>query len=57
MCAAGILADDAGAQTYPNRPIRCIIPYVAGSSPDVVGRIVGPRIAERLGQPLVLDNG
>ena len=53
---AGILANEAGAQTYPNRPIRCIIPYIAGSSPDVVGRIVGPRISERLGQPLVFDN-
>jgi tripartite-type tricarboxylate transporter receptor subunit TctC len=56
LCAASILADDASAQTYPNRPIRWIVPYVAGSSPDVVGRIVGPRISERLGQPLVIDN-
>jgi tripartite-type tricarboxylate transporter receptor subunit TctC len=46
----------ASAQTYPNQPIRCIIPYVAGSSPDVVARIVGPKLSERLGQALVLDN-
>ncbi|MDB5924529.1 MAG: transporter substrate-binding protein [Betaproteobacteria bacterium] len=56
MCGAGILANDASAQTYPNRPIRCIIPYIAGSSPDVVGRIVGPRLSERLGQAVVIDN-
>ncbi len=59
-----MLASDAGAQTtstgsghaYPNRPIRCIIPYIAGSSTDVVGRIVGPRLSERLGQAVVIDN-
>ena len=56
MCGASILADDASAQTYPNRPIRCIIPYVAGSSPDVVARIIGPRLSERLGQAIVIDN-
>jgi tripartite-type tricarboxylate transporter receptor subunit TctC len=53
---ACILADDVGAQTYPNRPIRCIVPYVAGSSPDVVARIVVPKLSERLGQPVVIDN-
>ncbi len=46
----------ARAQDYPNRPIRCIIPYVAGSSPDVVARIIGPKLSERLGQPVVMDN-
>lgn len=46
----------ASAQTYPNRPIRCIVPYVAGSSPDVVARIIGPKLSERLGQALVIDN-
>ena len=56
MWGASILANDASAQTYPNRPIRCIIPYIAGSSPDVVGRIVGPKLSERLGQAVVIDN-
>src|SRR5215210_4952230 len=56
MWGASILADDANAQTYPNRPIRCIVAYVAGSSPDVVARIIGPRLSERLGQAIVIDN-
>jgi len=56
MWGASILANDATAQTYPNRPIRCIIPYIAGSSTDVVGRIVGPKLSERLGQAVVIDN-
>ncbi|MDQ1525944.1 MAG: hypothetical protein QOG18_557, partial [Microbacteriaceae bacterium] len=56
MWGVSILANDASAETYPNRPIRCIIPYIAGSSPDVVGRIVGPKLSERLGQAVVIDN-
>ena len=56
MWGAGSLADDASAQTSPNRPIRCIVAYVAGSSPDVVARIIGPKLFERLGQAVVLDN-
>ena len=56
MWGACILADDASAQSYPNRPIRCIVPYIAGSSPDVVARIVGPKLSGRLGQPVVIDN-
>ncbi|MGZ5139684.1 MAG: tripartite tricarboxylate transporter substrate binding protein, partial [Burkholderiales bacterium] len=40
----------------PNRPIRCIVPYIAGSSPDVVARIIGPSLSERLGQAVVIDN-
>jgi len=56
MWGASILADDAGAQAYPNRQIRCIVPYIAGASPDVVARIIGPRLSERLGQAVVIDN-
>jgi len=56
MWGAGILANDVNAQTYPNRPIRCIVPYIAGSSPDVVARIVVPKLSERLGQGVVIDN-
>ena len=56
MWGASILATDVGAQTYPNRPIRCIVPYIAGSSPDVVARIVGPKLSEGLGQTVVIDN-
>jgi tripartite-type tricarboxylate transporter receptor subunit TctC len=56
MWGASILANDASGQIYPNRPIRCIVPYIAGSSPDVVARIIGPKLSERLGQAVVIDN-
>ena len=51
-----LFSHDGYAQSYPNHPIRCIVPYVAGSSPDVVARIIGPRLSERLGQAVVFDN-
>jgi tripartite-type tricarboxylate transporter receptor subunit TctC len=53
---ANLFAHDANAQGYPNHPIRCIVPYIAGSSPDVVARIIGPKLSERLGQSVVIDN-
>ncbi|MGZ5218066.1 MAG: Bug family tripartite tricarboxylate transporter substrate binding protein [Caldimonas sp.] len=52
---AGVaLAQGSGA--WPNRPIRIVIPYAAGSSPDVFARIVAEKIAPRLGQPVLVDN-
>ena len=52
-CVAGAVAADA---TYPERPIRLIIPQSPGGASDTVGRIVAQRLGERLGQPLVADN-
>jgi tripartite-type tricarboxylate transporter receptor subunit TctC len=45
----------AGAQTFPTRPIRLIVSQSAGSSNDVLARIVGQKMAESLGQPIVID--
>ena len=46
------------AQTgpYPNRPIRLIVPFPAGVSPDVVARLIGDRLSNAMGQPVVIDN-
>src|SRR5262249_6918231 len=41
---------------YPARPIRLIVPFAAGGNADIVGRIVGDRISNALGQPVVIDN-
>ena len=41
---------------YPNRPLRFIVPFAAGSANDTVARIVGPALAEGLGRPVVIDN-
>jgi tripartite-type tricarboxylate transporter receptor subunit TctC len=46
----------AGAQTFPSKPIRVIIPFVAGGSSDIVGRAIGSKFQEFLGQPAVVEN-
>ena len=42
--------------SYPNKPIRLIVPYPAGGGTDTVGRMIGQRLAEAWGQPVVVDN-
>ena len=44
------------AQDYPNRPVRLIVPFAAGSTPDVFARIVGEKVGQALKQPLVIEN-
>lgn len=44
------------AQTYPDRPVRLIVPFPPGGSNDVVARVVGAQLSERIGQTVVIDN-
>jgi tripartite-type tricarboxylate transporter receptor subunit TctC len=46
----------AWAQAYPARPVRLIVPIAAGGSQDILARLVGQWLSERLGQPFVIDN-
>ena len=46
----------AQANGYPNRPIKMIVPFAAGLSPDVVARLIGDKLSQALGQPVVIDN-
>jgi tripartite-type tricarboxylate transporter receptor subunit TctC len=46
----------AGAQGFPSKPIRVVIPFVAGGSSDIVGRAIGSKFQEFLGQPAVVEN-
>ncbi len=54
--AASIAALSAGAQTWPDKPIKFIVAAPAGSSLDVLARTIGDRLKDRLGQPVVVDN-
>ncbi len=54
--ALSIWAFDANAQTYPDRPIRVIVPIAAGSVTDVIMRATAAELAPRIGQPFVIEN-
>ena len=51
---AVVIATAAWSQNYPSRPITLIVPYGAGGSVDAVGRIIAPKLTERLGQSVVV---
>ena len=46
----------AQAPAWPSKPVKLVVPYGAGSSPDVIARIVGEKLAVRLGQPVIVEN-
>ncbi|MDB5883081.1 MAG: tripartite tricarboxylate transporter substrate binding protein [Ramlibacter sp.] len=58
VLAAGLAfaASAAFSQTWPARPIRMIVPFAAGGPTDVYARIIGQRLAEELGQPVVIED-
>ncbi|HET7596918.1 MAG TPA: tripartite tricarboxylate transporter substrate binding protein, partial [Burkholderiales bacterium] len=54
--AALALVSTSFAQTYPTRPVRMMVPFPAGGGSDTMGRIVGAKLSERLGQQIVVEN-
>src|SRR5262245_36834450 len=55
-CAALFAATDARSQSYPAKPIRLIVPFPPGGPIDVMGRITGDRLAQGIGQTVVIEN-
>jgi tripartite-type tricarboxylate transporter receptor subunit TctC len=54
--ASVVVTGDLAAQEYPSGPIKMVVPYAGGGPVDVVARLVGQSLSERLGKPIVIEN-
>ena len=56
FAALSACSTGAAAQAYPDKPIHMIVPFAAGGTVDIVGRLLGARLGEALGQPFIIEN-
>ena len=56
LCGTALVAGQAAAQSYPTRAIRIIVASAPGGGPDLAARLVGQKLSEALGQPVIVDN-
>jgi tripartite-type tricarboxylate transporter receptor subunit TctC len=54
--ALSLFAASAWSQAYPSKPVRVVVPYPAGSTPDIIGRTLAERLQKAFGQPFVVEN-
>ena len=56
LCSLPVAAQTASAPAYPSQTVRLVVPFSAGTGMDTIARTVAPRLSERLGQPVVVQN-
>jgi tripartite-type tricarboxylate transporter receptor subunit TctC len=56
LALSAVVATPALAQNYPNRPVRLVVPFPAGGGVDTMARIVGNKLSERIGQPVLVEH-
>ena len=55
LCICAIIGTSVGAQEYPSKTVTIIVPFAAGGAVDTLARILGQKLAENLGKPVVVD--
>ena len=55
-CMFAVFSHVAGAQPYPNKPIKAIVPFAPGSATDTIGRTFATKMSEELGQAIIIEN-
>ena len=56
LCLATLCAGQALAQAYPSKPLRLVVPFPPGGPTDILGRAIGAKLGELLGQTVIIDN-
>ena len=56
LCAAALPGGTACGQPYPSKPLKVVLPFPPGSTVDLSARLIGARMSEGLGQPVIIDN-
>ena len=56
LVLVGAFSLSVGAQGFPSKPVRLVVPFPAGGGSDVIGRIVAQKLGDRFGQQVVVDN-
>ena len=56
LALAGLPLTGNAAEDFPSKPIRLLVPFAPGGGADIIARMLGPRLTERLGQPVIVDN-
>jgi len=56
LAALGLVPTGAAAQSWPAKPIRIMVPFAAGGAVDALARLIGMKLSEQLGQPVVVEN-
>jgi tripartite-type tricarboxylate transporter receptor subunit TctC len=56
LVATALPASAAGAEDWPTGPVRIIVPFGPGSTPDIVARLVADKLSPRLGKPVIVEN-
>ena len=55
VCALGLTPASAPAQTF-TKPVRIIVPFAPGGTSDILARLIGPKLQDAIGQPVVVEN-